>query len=400
MLFDPTHHEQLGAERWDEERIRTAIRRITTKTEEAFDPEAWWPIHPSDEDGTAFDFYCVHGLYIGAAGVLWALHRLARADAVQLARDYSPAAARLHDDFLRRAGGETPAVPSLWAGEAGILLVADQLAPDPGRTSRLEAVIRENATNETRELMWGSPGTMLAAAEMYARTGDERWRARWAESADWLWDEWRLDDELGCHLWRQHLYGKAAAYLGPAHGFAGNVAALAQLATSDQLAELHARAAQAARAFAVAEDGLANWPALAGGDLLIQGQGIRTQWCHGAPGVVSSLAGLALSDELDELLLAGGELIWTAGPLAKGPSLCHGTAGNGFAFLALYRRTSDTLWLERARAFAVHGLAQVESERERHGRGRFSLWTGDLGVAVFALQCIDGEPAFPTIDAW
>ena len=30
----------------------------------------------------------------------------------------------------------------------------------------------------------------------------------------------------------------------------------------------------------------------------------------------------------------------------------HGTGGNGYAFLKLYRRTGNTMWLERARAFA------------------------------------------------
>ena len=46
--------------------------------------------------------------------------------------------------------------------------------------------------------------------------------------------------------------------------------------------------------------------------------------------------------ELEELLLAGGELTWAAGPLAKGSNLCHGTGGNGYAFLKLSRRTRDT----------------------------------------------------------
>ena len=400
MLHDATQHEELGAEPWDEGRVRAAIRQIVAETEEAFDPDLWWPLHPSDEDGTAFDLYATHALYVGAAGVLWALHRLATADVVQLSHDYTSAAARLHEDYLRHTGGEAPAVPGLWAGEAGVLLVADLLAPDPRRRARLDAVIRENARNVTRELMWGSPGTMLAAAEMYARTGDERWRDAWAESADWLWDEWRLDDELGCFLWTQQLYGKIATYLGPAHGFAGNVLALARLVTAERRDLLAERATDTIRRLAFREDGLANWGPVAGSALEVPGQGIRVQWCHGAPGIVTSLATLPSEPELDGLLVAGGELTWAAGPHGKGPGLCHGTAGNGYAFLALYARTGDPLWLERARAFAAHALAQVESERERHGRGRFSLWTGDLGSAVFALQCIDGEPGFPTIDVW
>ncbi|WFU43082.1 lanthionine synthetase LanC family protein [Bradyrhizobium sp. CB82] len=37
----------------------------------------------------------------------------------------------------------------------------------------------------------------------------------------------------------------------------------------------------------------------------------------------------------------GGRFTWAAGPLTKGSNLCHGTGGNGYAFLKLYRRTND-----------------------------------------------------------
>jgi hypothetical protein len=95
--------------------------------------------------------------------------------------------------------------------------------------------------------------------------------------------------------------------------------------------------------------------------------------------------------ELGDVLLAGGELTWRAGPLAKGPGLCHGTAGNGLAFLALFDRTGDEVWLARARAFAMHAAEQVGRERERHGRGRHTLWTGDPGTAVYLASCIAPE---------
>jgi hypothetical protein len=51
--------------------------------------------------------------------------------------------------------------------------------------------------------------------------------------------------------------------------------------------------------------------------------------------------------------------VWRAGPLTKGPSLCHGTAGNGFAFLSLYQRSGDALWLSQARRFAMHAIEQL-----------------------------------------
>ena len=43
----------------------------------------------------------------------------------------------------------------------------------------------------------------------------------------------------------------------------------------------------------------------------------------------------------------------------KGAGLCHGTSGNGYALLKTFERTGDERWLERARRFAVHALAQA-----------------------------------------
>jgi hypothetical protein len=116
--------------------------------------------------------------------------------------------------------------------------------------------------------------------------------------------------------------------------------------------------------------------------------------------MICGLAGLPPDDALDGVLAAAGELVWEAGPLAKGPGLCHGTAGNGLALLALFGRWRDERWLARARAFALHALDQVERARREHGRGRFSLWTGDVGVALFALACLDAAPSLPGLRDW
>ena len=73
-------------------------------------------------------------------------------------------------------------------------------------------------------------------------------------------------------------------------------------------------------------------------------------------------------DYLDEeLLLAGAELTWRAGPpgMEKGSGLCHGTAGNGYAFLKAFERTGDERWLDRARRFAVHALGPGRTSRGR-----------------------------------
>jgi lantibiotic modifying enzyme len=216
--------------------------------------------------------------------------------------------------------------------------------------------------------MWGSPGTILAGRELGLDV---------TASLEWL--HGRRDTE---GLWTQQLYGQSRRFLGPAHGFAGCVLALGDVAAVSETLQR----------FAVEEDGLVNWPPLAGMRLDANGDGqIRTQWCHGAPGMVATLAHVL--DE--ELAVAGGELTWRAGPLQKGANLCHGTAGNGYAFLALLERTGDERWLTRARTFAMHAAGQVEHSRSEYGRGRYTLWSGDLGTALYLADCTDGRGELP-----
>ena len=398
-LHDPASHEPLTATAWSEERAGQAIAAIAADAEQAFDPDTLWPVHPMDAEGEPLP--PTVGVYLGASGVVWALDVLAAAGLATLERDWAGVAAGLVERYR-----ETPdlpeltdgkPVPSILGGESGVLLVAHRLAPAPWHTERLLECVSANAHNPTRELMWGSPGTMLAAQLMLERTGDERLADAWLESADWLLGEWR--DEL----WLQELYGTRCHYIGPGHGFAGNVQVLTRgdLLDNGRRDELERRAI-AALANHVQRDGdLAQWPPLLEERPEGAGRAARTQWCHGAPGIVTSFAGVAPADAgLTALLVAGGELTWHAGPLVKGPSLCHGTAGNGYAFLKLLRRTGDERWLERARAFAMHAAEQVERARRQYGRGRYTLWTGDAGVACYLASCIAADPAMPMLDVF
>ena len=128
------------------------------------------------------------------------------------------------------------------------------------------------------------------------------------------------------------------------------------------------------------------------------------QDCHGAAGIVCRLAPLPRSgpdaESWDLLLLQAGDLTWRAGPLVKGVAFCHGTAGNAHALLKLFACTGDERWLACARAFAMHGIRQVEQERNAHGQGRHTLWTGDLGMACVLWGCISDRPGFPTLDCF
>jgi hypothetical protein len=379
MLFAPETHEPLVSRPWSPEGAATAIREIAADCEAAFE-SLYWPEHPKDDEGNG-PFTTV---YLGSAGVIYALDVLVRRGLVGGIRNYAPVLERAAETYRATPEfGEWAHPPSLWMGETGILLTLQRLAPSSETADRIAELVAANADDRRREFMWGSPGTMLAARGIGRLD-------LWHESAAFLRAAW---EESG--VWTQDLYGSTEQYIGPAHGFAGCVAALAHEPDGD----LHRRASETFKRLAVEEDGLANWPPGSDGSLIPGSGGIRLQWCHGAPGMVACLAEIAPGDdEHERLLLAGGELTWRAGPLTKGANLCHGTAGNGLAFLKLFRRTGDELWLERARAFAMHSIAQVERERRALGRGRYSLWTGDPGTALYLALCLDGSASLPGFD--
>ena len=363
-LWRASEHEPLVATEWDEARVEEAIRAIVADAEAAFDGERW-PWHPLDgeDDGAS-------SIYLGGAGIIWALHELGSTGWGDEALSFVE---RRRTEPLRE--GQTRET-SYSFGELGVALVAFRLTGDVGLADRIHELVVAVHASETNEVMAGTPGSLLVAEAMLTWTGEPRWDEAWRAVAERVIAA-RDDDGL----WTQHLLGPPTRYLGPAHGYAGNMRALANRGEVPALADLSP--------YVLREDGLANWRPREES----RPDEIRVQWCHGAPGMIATLG-----DLLDlELAVAGGELTWRAGPLAKGPSLCHGTAGNAYAFLVLHHRTGDELWLDRAREFALHAIGQVERERAAVGRGRYSLFTGDIGVALFLRHLLDGEERFPTM---
>ena len=394
MLFDPRAHEPLLDAAWSPAEVEAAIRAIARDAEDARRDRDWWPIHPLDAEDDDPDV--VHGVYLGAAGVVWALHHLAEAGLHEPRHDAARLAGEVLESYLRRPEFGGPK-PSLLMGEGGIALVAYLLSPTPALADRLAGLVVPAPDSDTLELLEGSPGLLLIADVMLERTGEERWTAAWTALANHLMRAW------GAHvpdLWTQDLYGSTQEILGPAHGFAGVIAALARRPDLLPPGRLVPRTTTVLSATAIREGEHANWPPVPDQPLADENGRIRTQWCHGAPGIVASTAALPRDEELDALLLAGGELTWAAGPLRKGAGLCHGTAGNGFALLKLFTRTGDELWLERARRFAMHAAAQAAAARREFGHGWYSLWTGDVGTAVYLQQCLAGTSEWPTIDLW
>lgn len=398
MLFDPARHENLLDIEWDPARVRAAIHAIVADTEDARRSDGTWSWHPLDDEGSPEP--CHTSIYLGAAGVLWALWHLQRVGAATLRVDPPKLIDRVYHTYLERPDtGEV--VPSYFLGEVGILLVRWRLNRSPDAADRLATAIRSNVANPTNEALWGAPGTMVGALHMLGWTGERRWRDLYLENVEPLWRAWEPDRNLRCHLWTQDLYGRREPLLGAGHGFAGNAYALlrgAPLLAPERRETFYDRCIETLRATGVFEDGGANWPP----DVATHAgaRKMLVQWCHGAPGIVTSFADFpaSRSPELETLLVAAGLTTWRAGPVVKGPGLCHGTAGNGYVFLALHRRTGDPIWLARARAFAMHAIAQSERAHRRYGHRRYTLWTGDVGLAVYLADCLEGSGSMPSLD--
>jgi Lanthionine synthetase C-like protein len=372
MLWRDHEHEPLTSQEWDPELAREAIRTIVADAEGA-ERDGGWPGHPLDD---VREDELLSSLYLGGAGMIWALSKLGSS------LDSRAAVAAALDRYRTSPDSEEAEhPPSLLVGETGVLVVADRVGSEIADTDRLRGLIRANREYPTWELLWGSPGTILAAR---ACGLEDEWR----ESAELLYEHWDGSSDM----WRHELHGRVRPSLGPAHGFAGNVHALRGFVDEEVL---RARVARLLTRTAGREDGLVNWPPEDRPSADVASS-IRVQWCHGAPGIVITLGDLMPL----ELAIGGGELTWRAAPLRKGPGLCHGTAGNGFAFLRLYDLTGDPVWLERARRFAMHAIEQVDRERAALGRGRYTLFTGDVGVALCLRACLDAVPDFPILETF
>ena len=397
-MITPGRHRSLAPGAWDESAARVAIEEIADDAIAHFRPDTFWPAHPSEDgvgDGDP-------SFYKGAAGVIWALDYLHRIGAISVTEDFRPVLPTLIErtiiDFEVNSPTDYEKHGSLLRGDMGATLLAMRLAP----TLSLADLVyrRAEANNELpiRELMWGMPGSMVAAIHMAEMTKETRWRNLFEVQAARLLAD--LEDTPQGLLWAQDLYGAKDRFLGPVHGFAGNVIPLLRgwewlTPAQQELVVEFAPKTLAANAWRY--DIGTTWGPRSKREKRLY----ICQHCHGAPGMVTTFADAPFSSpEFEALLLDGGRFTWAAGPLTKGSNLCHGTGGNGYAFLKLYRRTNDPMWLDRARQFAMTAIVQSRGSQVAVGRGRYSLWTGDIGLATYLWDCISGEPRFPTIDAF
>jgi hypothetical protein len=401
-LWTPTRHEPVTTRPWDETAALNVARDIVRNTLQRFDEERMWPRHPEDLIPSFEAGAPCFELYAGAAGVVVGLSRLAALDA-----DID--VARFARTVYQRARSQTdsmqPSHNSYLLGIAGPALIA---AAYGGESDAYDFVYQDalGAIGSTgHEIFAGSPGFIHAARFLYERTRLARWHELLERLAEDVVNSLEVYP-VGTHLWTQNLYGMIwSSYLGAAHGFAGNahaVLASRELVGTIDYVTFERKVVETAVSLAIREGKYVNWPGRYGFEPLPNRSEYeqRLQWCHGAPGFVISLdvVSSGTHSELDGLLLGAGELTWMAGPPRDDASICHGAAGNGWAFLKLYRRTRNPAWLQRARAFAMHAIETIRKRREKQDEAWFSFWTGDLGTACYLLSCVELDDRLPLID--
>lgn len=165
-------------------------------------------------------------------------------------------------------------------------------------------------------------------------------------------------------------------YWGAANGLAGILHVLLHFPLSEEDVEDVKRTLRYMMSNRFAHSG--NYPSSEGNprDKLVQ-------WSHGATAMAITLCKASQVFDNDREFRDGaieaGEVVWKSG-LVKKVGLADGVAGNAYSFLSLYRLTGDTIYRERAEAFASF-LYNNATQFANGADNAYSLFHGLAGVA-------------------
>lgn len=389
-LYQQDRHELLTKLDWDAQKFDEYCNYILGQTCLKYSSENLWPIHQLDVDKGDIPQRGFTDFYYGAAGILWAL------DYWKFQFNFDPS--KEYFSLMSSPGFEGDGKISFFFDKFAFLLFKEKLTPSEKNRAELDELLSSISTDDKNEILFGTPGTMLGVYYLIKLSGDQRFYEHFQRLKRMVLEAWELDNESHCHMWSQNFSG-SFKLVGAAHGTFGNIQVLLrtkELLSEEEIKLINSRSSEAFQKLSIETGECANWPKLRG-----DSNHMLLHWCHGAPGVICDLADyLPRYEKNDELLVKAGNLIWEAGPLKKGTSICHGTTGNALAFLKLHKRFKDDLWLERAKAFAMHALKQCQELEKQHGQLRYSLWTGDLGLVWLNMQIKNNTADLPMLDVY
>lgn len=166
-------------------------------------------------------------------------------------------------------------------------------------------------------------------------------------------------------------HGKA--YVGAAHGIIGIITQIV-LTRGDKYARQLEPELGVLLSYQFESSG--NWPSSLPPD-----RDTLVQFCHGAPGVITSLESIksyfpSLQPRIDTAITKGRRDIWERGLLTKEPCLCHGIAGNALSL----GKTEEVehflsfITVSEIRAMDEDGMMDRSEKPD-------SLWCGEAGRA-------------------
>uniref|UniRef100_A0A3F2YVC9 LanC-like protein 3 homolog n=1 Tax=Anopheles culicifacies TaxID=139723 RepID=A0A3F2YVC9_9DIPT len=127
-------------------------------------------------------------------------------------------------------------------------------------------------------------------------------------------------------------------------------------------------------------------------------------WCHGCAGAIYLFAKAFLTFKEERYLQCCrrcADAIWRQGLLRKGPGICHGVAGNGYAFLLMYRLTGEKCYLYRAAKFAEFLDSTLFADQLLAPDRPYSLYEGLAGAVCFLVDLLDpSQSSFPFMDVF
>jgi len=387
-LFDPKRHETLIPQPWSTELVTREVNTIVADINNSIMTDSSWPTHPLDAESYT-SASPKWASYAGAAGVVLAMQILKRCG--YDANDYSERLPIIHSSYIKSP--DVQVEPGLQLGELGILIPLLLAQPNNKTVKKnLIQAMQQTLDLPLNEVTSGQTGMMHVALHLYRQTNEQCWRDVYIEGAQSLLAHWQQDKTTKQWLWQSKVFGPSRHYYGACHGIVANANILLQgidLLDEALSITIIERTVSTLQLSVKENKNMANWQLCTKPDI----EKVLVQWCHGGAGIVTAMAATpqSLSKSsiiLDRLLKKTAELIWQAGPLKKGSNICHGTAGNGYAFLYLYKRWRDPIWLERARQFAMHAIVQCQRDRTFYKQGRYSLWTGDAGLAIYLHHCL------------
>ena len=337
MLYRPEDFEPVTAKAWDEGGVRAAVLRIVADVEEGVPAPAAVAAATRLAGGIgasrAVPLCRRAGHCLGAGRARGRGHAESKLD--------PPAAAVGALEAWRASPAASPcsttcrsASPSPWRPSrrrARRLMSAARL----GLAHDLHQLVRANVDADEIDELQGIAGTLVAAAALRDRTGEERWRdacrrARRRCSPDVRWTGFDAAalQELR-NLARARARGQRPG--APDH----------RRGRPEQAASLRAETSAAPHATPSASKVSATGRRPPGTLEHRRTGKIRLQWCHGAGnrlhhGAVPRRGAAARGRRADLGSRSAGS--------GEGRGICHGTVGNGYALLATFERTGDELW--------------------------------------------------------